>query len=550
MTINFDTLFARVGKFLYVAQQLDDVAAAALVTNLRAAEEELSSESPDFQQAVLGTLEQTLDQQLTTLGSMMTQLVATPTQNLLIETVHLDTPLVTKNLDTALAVLIEQMDDESESVDASTITTAISYGENSSSSGTGDNWGNGFIFLCTKRGDGQVNQFIVPETIRCEITSVSTSGTATWTLQGEPSEQLTNPLWPGGSGTNRTLASNLASNGLVPNGNFADSDDHATWLPENWVLSVGTLDTHIRQTSTEQQTVTVNGTPTAGWYTLKFLDRDGDTHTTVPLTYNASASSVQSALRRLPGLGSVTVTSTGTGANLTHTVVFTGVPNPSQLQSTSGLTGGSPTINHATTVAGSPWVARGARCLEFVGDGSTLTTIQVPVSLTGKTCYAFNLWAVVDVTPAAGVLTIDLVDGIGDEVVADDEGTNNTTTLDLTALTTSHQASTVAFHTPSTMPSQVYLRLRLTTALSSGSSLFVDECCLVAMQELYTGGLWAAGFSGPEDFRLEDYCEITVENDRAGSLHEWLHRLLGLGNKRILLPVGAPTGSQPDSLIA
>jgi hypothetical protein len=549
MTINFDTLFARVGKFLKVAQSLDNTAAADLVTNLRAAEEELDTEQHDFQQAVLGTLETTLDQQLVAIGSMITQLVGGPVQNLIVETVHLDTPLVNKNLDSALAVLIEQMDDGAESVDASTITTSITYGENSSSSGTGDNWGNGFIFLCTRRGDGQVNQFIVAETIRCEITSVSSSGTATWTLQGEPSEQLTNPLWPGGSGTNRSLTSNLASSGLVPNGGFEDSDDYATWLPENWVLSVGTLNTHIRQTTTEQQTVTVNGSPLAGYYTLKFLDRQGDTHTTVPLTFNASASSVQSALRKLPGLGSVTVSSTGTGANLTHTVVFTGTTNPSQLQSTSGLTGGSPTITHATTVVGSPWAARGARCLQFVGDGSTLTCIQVPVTLTAKTCYAFNLWAVVDVTPAAGVLTIDLVDGIGDEVVADDEGTNNTTTLDLTALTTSHQASTVAFHTPSTMPAQVYLRLRLTTALSNGSSLFVDECCLVAMQELYTGGLWAAGFSGPEDFRVADYCEITVANDYGGELHTWLHRLLSLGNKRVLLPVASP-GTQPDSLVA
>lgn len=209
MTINFDTLFARIGKFCYVAQQLDNVAAAALVTNLRAAEEELDTEQHDFQQDVLGTLEQSLDQQLSTIGSMITQLVGVPVQNLIIETVHLDTPLVSKNLDAALAVLIEQMDDQAESVDASTITTSITYGENSSSSGTGDNWGNGFIFLCTKRGDGQVNQFIVAETIRCEITAVSSGGTATWTLQGEPTQPLTNPLWPGGSGTNRTLTSSL-----------------------------------------------------------------------------------------------------------------------------------------------------------------------------------------------------------------------------------------------------------------------------------------------------------------------------------------------------
>ena len=108
----------------------------------------------------------------------------------------------------------------------------------------------------------------------------------------------------------------------------------------------------------------------------------------------------------------------------------------------------------------------------------------------------------------------------------------------------------MAFHTPSTMPAQVYLRLRLTTALSTGSSLFVDECCLVQMTELYNGGLFAAGFSGTEDFRLADYCEVTVANNLGGELHSWLNRLLNLANKRVLLPVGAPTGSLTDALIA
>jgi hypothetical protein len=547
--INHDVLFTRIGHWLKVAQDLDDVAAAQLVTNVRVGEEDLDGEQHDFQQNVLGLLEQTLDGGLSTLGSLMQQLAGDPIQRLIVETIHADTPLLSKTLDPALVVLLDQMDDNAESLDASVVTTSLSYGENSSSSGTGDNWGDGTIRCCSKRGDGRVNEHILAETIRGEITAVNSSGTATWQLVGEPTRSALHPNWPGGSGTSRSITSQVAaSSNLVQNGDFEDEDAYADYLPDKWILSVGTLATHVQLTNVEQQTVTVNGTPTGGHYTLTFTDRGGESYTTVPLTYNASASAVQTALRSLPWLAAVTVTSTGTGANLTHTVVFENVPGPSQLTSTSALTGGTPTITHATTVAGSPYVVRGARCLELIGNGSTLVCLQVPVTLTKQTCYAVNLWALVDVVPAAGILTVDLVEGIGGTVVADDQGTNNTFTIDLTGLTTSPTAQGGFFHTPLTLPEQLYLRVRLSTALSSGTSLFLDELCMVASTELYPGGLFVAGFSGPNDFALQDAIEITVANDRGGAIHEFLNRFLGLQSKRILFPTASP-GTQPDSLI-
>jgi len=52
------------------------------------------------------------------------------------------------------------------------------------------------------------------------------------------------------------------------------------------------------------------------------------------------------------GLSSVTVTQSGAGNNLTYTVVMTGVSgDPPQMTSTSSLTGGTPIITHATTLA-------------------------------------------------------------------------------------------------------------------------------------------------------------------------------------------------------
>jgi hypothetical protein len=91
--------------------------------------------------------------------------------------------------------------------------------------------------------------------------------------------------------------------------------------------------------------------------------------------------------------------------------------------------------------------------------------------------------------------------------------------------------------------------MKLTTALSSGTSLFVDELALVAMTELYAGGPRVAAFTGARNFAVGDTATITVLNNREGELHEWFHRLLGLGGNRILFPVATP-GTQPDTLIA
>jgi polyphosphate kinase len=134
-------------------------------------------------------------------------------------------------------------------------------------------------------------------------------------------------------------------------------------------------------------------------------------------------------------------------------------------------------------------------------------------------------------------------------VLEDDQGTANSFTVDLTALGTYPEPHTGIFRTPRYMPPRVYLRLKLTTALSSGTSLFLDEVILAAMTELYAGGPLMAAFTGAKNFRVGDTAEITVLNNREGELHEWLHRLLNLGGSRILFPVASP-GTFDDTLIA
>lgn len=551
MTIDFTTLFTRVGKAIKAADDLTASVNTELLSDIRALEDQLDTEDHDFRQAVIGTLESSISSALTTIGGVLSTLVAAPISNLIVQTVFADNSSISKTIDASLAELIQQMTDNGESLEESTIGYSIAYGRGiGSSSGTsGDNTGNGVFAFCTQRGDGRINEFILGETIRAKCTSASITGSASWSITCEPSKTLLDPTWPGGSGATASVSTwTAASNNQITTGDMETESTIADDLPYGWVVEVGVLGTTIKMTPVEIQTVTI-GTPTAGHYTLTFTDKYGRSHTTVPLAYNASASSVQAALRTLPFLDSVVVTSTGTSPNVTHSVSFVGVPSPAELTYTSNLTGGTPTITITTPTPGSPYVVRGARCLEIVGNGSELTSLLVPVSLSTKTCYAFNLWACVDVTPAAGVMQIDLVDSDTGENVEDDQGASNSFTVDLTGLDTTHVACSGFFHTPTTLPRAVYLRISLTTALSAGTSLFLDEICMAAATRLYVGGPYVASFCGSLEFALEDYAEIAVTNDRAGLMHEWLNRLLGLQGKDLLIPTSS-SATQSDSLIA
>ena len=98
----------------------------------------------------------------------------------------------------------------------------------------------------------------------------------------------------------------------------------------------------------EVQTVTVTGTPTGGTFTLS-----GNGATTVPIAYNASAATVQAAVRTLGGnYAAVNVTGSAGGP---FTLTYErGLGDVAQLTlGTNSLTGGtSPNISFATSTAG------------------------------------------------------------------------------------------------------------------------------------------------------------------------------------------------------
>lgn len=116
-----------------------------------------------------------------------------------------------------------------------------------------------------------------------------------------------------------------------------------SWLTNaKWVREIGTL---TGDSQAQVQTLTESGSPTGGTFTVS--SREG---TTATIAFDATAATMQTRLRTLPQMGSVTVTRTGTTTDFVWTVTMTGAPIDQQLLTADValLTGGSsPTVTAA-----------------------------------------------------------------------------------------------------------------------------------------------------------------------------------------------------------
>jgi len=185
-------------------------------------------------------------------------------------------------------------------------------------------------------------------------------------------------------------------------------------------------------------------------------------------------------------------------------------------------------------------VYAGSKALELVGDSSTLIQLTQDLTLSdlaSKTPYGLCLWLKADVVPAAGVLVIDLYDGSG--VIDDEEGAAQSFSIDLTAISTSFVAHKTAFRLPEPLPATVTLRLRLSTAVSTGSSLFLDHLSFAATTQQYAGGPFLGFFSGAGDWSLDDRITITPTNDYGGLFQNLFWRLFDMPALGLILPSDA-----------
>jgi len=132
----------------------------------------------------------------------------------------------------------------------------------------------------------------------------------------------------------------------------ASSDKTALISAIQGVLdAIDTAVTNSVSGTAQVNTVTITGTPTAGTYTLTFVDSVNGTRVTSALAYNASAATVQAAIRLLAGLELSTVSATGSTPNFVHTITFKGLLAATTLTVQDSTTGGTHNFAVAITQA-------------------------------------------------------------------------------------------------------------------------------------------------------------------------------------------------------
>jgi hypothetical protein len=203
----------------------------------------------------------------------------------------------------------------------------------------------------------------------------------------------------------------------------------------------------------------------------------------------------------------------------------------------------------------------GLSSLQFVGDSATNTAVTQHFQDAAGTItilnpdfvYLLALWIKLDVIPAAGVLTIELL-GNGDAVTLDDQGIANSFSVNLPTASTSWASYSMAFRTPKLLATSSKIRVRLSTPLSTGSNLFIDHLAMAQATSCYQAGPLIAVFSGSMPFLKGDAYTLNVTNSRGGASQEAtfqtvFDRYLNMRQLGLLLPSSA-SPSISDSLIS
>ena len=203
----------------------------------------------------------------------------------------------------------------------------------------------------------------------------------------------------------------------------------------------------------------------------------------------------------------------------------------------------------------------GSACLEFVGGGTAPNITQQFNNAGGtlgtvspQTPYGLSFWMRAATVPAAGVITFDLIDG-SNTVLQDAQGSNQTFAVTCSGLSgTTFGNFKAAFRLGINPGTTVKLRIRASTGISSGSSIYLDHLAFGPLTRLYIGGPFCGVFSGATAYQLNDTYTITTTNNRGGAsnlalFQSWFDRAFGMRQLDLLLPSsGSPTVS--DGLIS
>jgi hypothetical protein len=473
-------------------------------------------------------------------NSVMASAVQQSAIDLLHAVVEEDADQPERSVTNSIDYLIDQMTTQTHYVDANVGATSLATG--------GSNVGDTGVMYTDRDDKGYNLQNVLAEATVFTVDTVGSSGEATIATESTTSVSKLSHRWPKGSGLLTTVSSAIpTSHTHVENGNFkTQTYDN---LPDNWIVGVGTLGTTLKISEPEKQTVVIAGTPTTGTYILKWTHPNGNTYSTIHLTYNASGSVVQSALRNLPGLSLAEVTTTGTTPNYTHTIEFKGTEggNVATLDGKQFDMGG--TINYATTTTGKGF--RGGYALEFDSNGSELTAIYTPLNdIESDTCYFLTARTIRVGAASGGAIKFDIVSGIGGSILTDTKGNSLTKTVNAADIVTSgfsHQWMAMSVKPSQARP--IYLKIHVSSAITNTASIYFDDVAVVPSTQLYTGGPRVAFVTGKTDAAKDDTWTLTTTNDRAGEFQTMFDRVYNMAALGKYLPTSGSTAI-PDSLIA
>lgn len=217
----------------------------------------------------------------------------------------------------------------------------------------------------------------------------------------------------------------------------------------------------------------------------------------------------------------------------------------------------------ATQIFSSTTAYKGSKSLKFTGSGGVNTTLRQKFDTSGNntyilktsTVYAFSAYVQVpSAVPAAGVLRFALVNSSG-TVLTDDQSAAlsvSTTLSGLGAADTWYNVSGF-FCTPAVLSSStpLGLQIKLTTAITNGNSVLIDNVTLTEATEAYAGGPYLALIPGNVRAVALDKHTAAVANNWAGAFQSYIQRTFNIRSMGLQIPsdsVGGETIS--DSLVS
>jgi hypothetical protein len=487
MSLGITTLFEQLGHIFGTAVTGNTAAGTTLPPEYQNIINDFSELTPPYQ-TILSAVPRTLSGAQAGLNGASTNLMATA-QALLIQTISDFQPTQNLNLQTALQILIAQMEGNyhvSPNVPAVTSITAA-----------GTNAGSDLAFVSSiYRGDGLKNEDLLAETLAITVQSAAGQVQVVGAPAANPAAGF---QWPLGSGASASIGPSTTNNATILTGGGMDTASALDAnVPNGWLIpsGAGTPGTTIVMSTVAIQQIVVGGTPTTGYYYLVYTDALGNTQQTVAIPFNGTASALQAALQSLAGLGGVSVTATGTTPNFTFEITFNGVAGPLTALSAINFTD-SATFTITTPTAGT--TAYAGRSVSFVSNNTEHTALMQPVTLQPLTQYAFFARLFRETGANAGVLTFELLDGSTNSVVQNAQGVNQSFAVTISALNANAwNAVGVAFQTPATLPETLYFKIVESTVFTNAKYVIIDEVQLVPMQAVYQGGPSLAVFPGIE----------------------------------------------------